>query len=215
MNSSSFVRNFFFKNDADNKLTVNSLRVFAVFVGLIFLFFTIYRYLWWFEPSVFTLFCDFEFAVIAALPACALSLFYSKGFSTISKSDAKTLSVITAIAVATVLILANILLKQSEYIGAIVFAAVCGLAVYFVASRLENVEMPVEGLEQKNHNLLFIIGWVFAFLLPIVGIIIGIYIYTRKDNEYSKVHGSILMAAGIIIWIMSFYVLSLFGYSYV
>jgi len=219
MNSNSFVKNFFFKNDANNNLTVNSIRVIAVFIALIFLLFTLYRYLAWFgDSSVFTFFCDFEFAVIAALPIAVVSLFYSKakkGFSSFDESGVRKISVMVAVAVAILLILINMLLMQSEYLGAIVLAAVCGLAVYFIGNRILNVEMLPAGVARKTHYIAFIIGWIFAFFLPIAGIIIGIYIYTRKDNEYSKVHGAILVGAGMIIWILSFYALSLFGYYYV
>ena len=153
--------------------------------------------------------------LIVALPAYALSRVFGDGensLSNINKSDIKTISIILVIAVLTALILANILLKQSMYLGAIIFAAIVGVSAYFIGNKILNVEPLPAGVVRKSYNLIFIIGWILSFFIPILGIVVGIYLYTRKDNEYSKLHGMLLIALGVIVWFLTFYLPSLFGY---
>lgn len=56
---------------------------------------------------------------------------------------------------------------------------------------------------EKSHTLALVLGIVFDFLIPIIGIIIGVYLYTRKDSSNAKTHGLIVIALGIIIWAVS------------
>lgn len=213
MNSSSFVKGFFFK-DEGGRLAVDTLRVVLAFVLIIFVAFSLYHCLGE-EFYITTVLSHVMIGLILALPAYGLSRAFGDGgdvLSRLSKSDVQTISAILAIVALTLLILANILSKQSLYVGAIVFAAIVGASAYLIGNKILNVEPLPAGVERKSRNGIFVIGWILSFLGPILGIIIGIYLYTRKDYEYSKVRGLLLVALAIIVWFLTFYLPSLFGY---
>ena len=42
---------------------------------------------------------------------------------------------------------------------------------------------------ENDHKAAVIIGYIAAILIPIVGLIIGIYLYTRKDSQNAVKHG--------------------------
>lgn len=56
---------------------------------------------------------------------------------------------------------------------------------------------------EKSHNLAFAIGIIAAIFFPLIGIIIGLYLYTRKDSSNAKRNGAITIALGVIVWIVS------------
>ena len=47
----------------------------------------------------------------------------------------------------------------------------------------------------------------FAILIPIIGIIFGIYLSTRDEDD-AKRHGKIMIGLSIFIWVFSFLVMS-------
>ena len=57
---------------------------------------------------------------------------------------------------------------------------------------------------ENDHKLAIIAGYIFAILIPLIGIIIGIYLYTRKDSEKATFHAKIIIAIGAIILFISF-----------
>lgn len=56
---------------------------------------------------------------------------------------------------------------------------------------------------EKSHTWAFVLGIVFSFLIPLIGVIIGIYIYTRKDSSKAKFRGVLVIALALIVWIFS------------
>ena len=57
---------------------------------------------------------------------------------------------------------------------------------------------------EKDHNILIILGYVFAFLIPLIGLIISIYLLTRKDSSKGNRHGKYILIITIVVWILSF-----------
>lgn len=54
--------------------------------------------------------------------------------------------------------------------------------------------------EVKSHTLATVLGAVFAFLIPIIGIIFGIYLMTRNDSENAKTYGIAIILFAVVIW---------------
>lgn len=62
---------------------------------------------------------------------------------------------------------------------------------------------------ENDRTILFVAGIIFALLIPIIGVIIGIYLYTRKDSSKAKSRGMIVIGLAVVIWIISFLFYSL------
>lgn len=56
---------------------------------------------------------------------------------------------------------------------------------------------------EKSYTLAFVLGLIFSILIPLIGIIIGIYVYTRKDSSNAQLYGGIIIGLGVIVWIVS------------
>ena len=65
--------------------------------------------------------------------------------------------------------------------------------------------------EKNDHTAARVLGFIFAFLIPIIGLILGVYLVTRKDSEKANKHGKIIIAISVVIWIISF-ITTLFMY---
>ena len=64
---------------------------------------------------------------------------------------------------------------------------------------------------KNSHTLAKVLGYVFAILIPLIGIIIGIYLVISKDEEVHK-HGIAIIVISIFIWLISFIFMGLSGY---
>lgn len=64
---------------------------------------------------------------------------------------------------------------------------------------------------EKNHTLATVLGFICAFLIPLIGLIIGIYLVTRNDGPKAKKYGIIIIALAVVVWIFSF-ITALFMY---
>ena len=62
---------------------------------------------------------------------------------------------------------------------------------------------PIE-TSGNDHTIAVILGYLFAILIPIIGIIIGIYLSTRNDSANAKKHGKCIIILAAIIWFISF-----------
>ena len=63
-----------------------------------------------------------------------------------------------------------------------------------------NVEVP----ENKNsHGVAKVLGYIFAVLIPIIGIIIGIYLLMSENQDVHK-HGKYIIFIGAVIQLISF-----------
>ncbi|WP_298500940.1 zinc ribbon domain-containing protein [uncultured Methanobrevibacter sp.] len=58
---------------------------------------------------------------------------------------------------------------------------------------------------EKDYKLISLIGGAIGFLIfPLIGIIIGIYIYTRKDSSRAKTYGSAVIGVSVLKVIFNF-----------
>lgn len=71
-----------------------------------------------------------------------------------------------------------------------------------VLQQTQNYTPPIA--EENKHTIAVVLGYVFAILIPLIGLIIGIYLYTRKDSDSAKFHGKIIIGVAVVIWIISF-----------
>ena len=82
----------------------------------------------------------------------------------------------------------------------------CGEALVDGASFCKSCGKPVnetpaqvpQTFYQKDYTISLIIGIFGGFLVPLIGIIIAIFLYTRKDSDKSKQYAGIVAAAAII-----------------
>ena len=56
---------------------------------------------------------------------------------------------------------------------------------------------------EKSYTAFIVIGYILDLLIPILGIIVGIYLLTRNDSSKAKRHGVYILIVGILIWIFS------------
>ena len=80
------------------------------------------------------------------------------------------------------------------------FCKKCGASMTGGVSAAQAPERP---LAEKSYTIIIIIGYIAAILIPIIGILIGIYLYTRKDSPDSK-HGLYIIIVAIVVWVLSF-----------
>ena len=62
---------------------------------------------------------------------------------------------------------------------------------------------------EKSYTAATVLGFILSVLIPIVGIIIGIYLYTRKDSADAKKYGLIVIVLGVVVWIISIFTILL------
>ncbi len=61
---------------------------------------------------------------------------------------------------------------------------------------------------QNSHGFAKILGYIFAVLIPVIGIIIGIYLLMSENQEVHK-HGKFIIGVAVLIQLISF--LSMLG----
>lgn len=57
---------------------------------------------------------------------------------------------------------------------------------------------------QSSHTLAIVLGYVFSVLIPLVGIIFAIYLFTRRDSSSARIHGTVIIIIAVVIWILGF-----------
>ena len=57
---------------------------------------------------------------------------------------------------------------------------------------------------ENEHTIAVVLGYILAILIPLFGIIVGIYLITRNDSEKAKMHGKLVIGLSILIWVLSF-----------
>lgn len=67
----------------------------------------------------------------------------------------------------------------------------------------QNREYRVPTVE-KSYKFAVILGYALAILIPILGIVVAIYLYTRKDSENANRHAKFILIVAAIIWFISF-----------
>ena len=88
-----------------------------------------------------------------------------------------------------------------ELIDEAKFCKKCGASIDDVA---ETNPVPVPQAEEKSYKIHLIFGVILDLLIPILGIIIAIYLLTRKNSEEASKYGKIVLALGIVVWAISF-----------
>nr|WP_295000647.1 zinc-ribbon domain-containing protein [uncultured Methanobrevibacter sp.] len=66
-------------------------------------------------------------------------------------------------------------------------------------------------LNPDKHTAAIVIGYICSFLIPIVGIITGIYLLTRPNRDVHK-HGIIMIVVAIVFSIVFWLLFSYFSY---
>ena len=85
------------------------------------------------------------------------------------------------------------------------FCKSCG---YDIENKVQSDVQPAQGqftpqAEEKSHTIAIVLGYVFAILIPIIGVIIAIYLMTRQE-EKAKTHGKYVIIVAAVIWFISF-----------
>ena len=65
-----------------------------------------------------------------------------------------------------------------------------------------NQEYSVPVVE-NDHKLAIYAGYALAILIPLFGVIVAIYLLTRKDSEKAKKHGKYILILAAVIWFIS------------
>ena len=61
-------------------------------------------------------------------------------------------------------------------------------------------------INDKTYTIAIVAGYILAILLPLLGLIISIYLLTRKTDR-AKRHGKFILIVAIIVWFISFFVM--------
>ena len=67
-------------------------------------------------------------------------------------------------------------------------------------------------VSENSHTLALVLGILSAIFIPIIGLIFGIYLVTRKDNPNAKTYGIVVIALSVVVWFISFIITSTFMY---
>ena len=65
---------------------------------------------------------------------------------------------------------------------------------------------PSVQTSENSHTLAKVLGYIFAILIPLIGLIFGIYLWSRNEDDAKK-HGKIIIGLSIFIWIISFLIM--------
>ena len=61
---------------------------------------------------------------------------------------------------------------------------------------------------EKSYTFSKILGYICAILIPLFGIIFGVYLITRDEADAKK-HGKLIIGLSIVIWILSAMLMSM------
>lgn len=57
---------------------------------------------------------------------------------------------------------------------------------------------------EKDYKWIALIGGIAGIIIPLIGIIVGIYLYTRKDSSKAKSYAAAVLGVSLFVWIVSF-----------
>jgi len=66
----------------------------------------------------------------------------------------------------------------------------------------QNQDFQVPSVE-KTPWIAIVIGYVCAIFIPLIGLIISIYLLTRKNSESARKHGKFILIITAIMWLWS------------
>ena len=58
-------------------------------------------------------------------------------------------------------------------------------------------------LSENSHTAAIVLGYVFAVLVPLIGLIIAVYLLTRKDSSRASKHGKYVLIVTAVVWVLS------------
>ena len=73
-------------------------------------------------------------------------------------------------------------------------------------AQLNQSPNPAVQTSENSHTISKVLGYIFAILIPLIGLIFGIYLWSR-DEENAKKHGKIIIGLSIFIWIISYLIM--------
>ncbi len=57
---------------------------------------------------------------------------------------------------------------------------------------------------EKSYTIHIVVAYILALLIPLLGVIMGVYLMTRNDSEDAKRHGKYAIIVAAVIIILSF-----------
>lgn len=87
-----------------------------------------------------------------------------------------------------------------ELIDSAKFCKNCGTPLKNEYKTSQTYEVPEV---EKNYTLITVIGYILAFLMPIIAIAISFYLLTRKNSQKASKHGKYIIIISVIWWILS------------
>ena len=73
-------------------------------------------------------------------------------------------------------------------------------------AQLNQSPNPAVQTSENSHTISKVLGYIFAILIPLIGLIFGIYLWSRNEDDAKK-HGKIIIGLSIFIWIISFLIM--------
>ncbi|WP_405281717.1 zinc-ribbon domain-containing protein [Methanobrevibacter sp.] len=80
------------------------------------------------------------------------------------------------------------------------FCKSCGAKI----NSVPGAEYHQRPAHEESHTLAIVLGYIFAILIPLIGIIIGIYLLTRRNSSKASKHGKYILIVAVVIWFISF-----------
>lgn len=64
--------------------------------------------------------------------------------------------------------------------------------------------VPEPQVYEKSYTVHIIVGYILDIIFPLLGLILGIYLMTRKDSETANTQGKYVLIVAILIMAISF-----------
>ena len=62
---------------------------------------------------------------------------------------------------------------------------------------------------EPKHTLRIVLGYIFAIIIPLIGLIISIYLLTRRESQRATRHGKYILIISVAWWAISLFTLML------
>lgn len=84
------------------------------------------------------------------------------------------------------------------------FCKSCGKDVASYSPNADENNLPQTAAE-KSYTIHLVAGIILGILIPLLGIIISVYLLTRKDNPDAKTYGYVVLAVSIVRMLINFF----------
>ncbi|WP_407391451.1 zinc ribbon domain-containing protein [Methanobrevibacter sp.] len=90
-----------------------------------------------------------------------------------------------------------------------IFCKSCGVNLddFVVGKETPAAPQYIPPVEENDHKIAIILGYVGGFIWPIIGLIVAIYLLTR-DSEKAKKHGKYVILFSLFIWVVSLLIMN-------